>query len=96
MQINHAVIKRENGDEDLLILCDECLRTIDDYADILSTKVCAGRCERCGQSPPAAAPTHVNCEVCGSQISVTKDGLTRVHRKRGQTDQCTGSQRRVA
>ena len=42
-----------------------------------------------------AQPKRVLCDVCGSSISVTKDGLTRVHRKRGAVDQCNGSQRRV-
>lgn len=94
--INQVVIKRENGDEDMLILCDGCIATIGDYADILRREICAGRCERCeSTSTPTAKPTHVVCKTCGSRVSVTKDGLTRVHRKRGQTDQCDGSQRRV-
>lgn len=99
MKIHQTVIKRENGDEDLLILCDGCIKTITDYTTIVSRKICAGRCERCGASPAAPVPavksTHVACEICGSRISITKDGLTRVHRKRGQAEQCSGSQRRA-
>jgi hypothetical protein len=48
MKVDALEIERENGDRDLLYLCQECEPTIADFARIVSREPANTDCDRCG------------------------------------------------
>lgn len=83
------VAARADFDEDL----GHGVTTADlDFAENAATWLENGRWRCVDQRRATDA---VICPICQSRITLTSAGRLRVHRKRGQTDRCDGSERKA-
>lgn len=48
IQVKELHVIRENGDTDILFLCEECEKSIGDYLQVVKRNKSNARCDRCG------------------------------------------------